>query len=135
MADARTDFGMAPMRVMIGAMYAAHGAQKLFTMHVAGVAGFFGPLGIPAPHAMALFISCLEFAGGILLALGAGTRVFAFLFACEMAGAIWFVHGSKGFFLPMGWEYAAVLISACIALLLIGPGRLSVDALVARGKR
>ncbi len=127
-----TDIGLAVMRVMIGAMYTAHGAQKIFAMGISGVTGFFGQAGIPAAHVMGPFVAILEFAGGILLLLGVLTRVFAFLFACEMAGAIWFVHGSHGFFLPMGWEYPAVLISACLALVLIGPGYISIDGLMAR---
>ncbi len=127
-----TDAGLAIMRVMIGAMYTAHGGQKLFQMGIPGVTGFFGQAGIPLPHVTAPFIALLEFGGGILLLLGVLSRVFAFLFACEMAGAIWFVHGSHGFFLPMGWEYPAVLISACVALLLIGPGYVSIDGAIAR---
>ena len=134
-AAVRADVALAVMRIMIGAMYSAHGAQKVFTMGVAGVGGFFTQAGIPAPHLMAPFISYLELAGGILLLLGAGTRIFALLFACEMTGAIWFVHGSKGFFLPMGWEYAAVLISANLVLLLIGPGTLSADHWLGRMRR
>ncbi len=130
-----TDIGLAIMRVMIGAMYAAHGAQKLFVMGVPGVTGFFTQAGIPQPHLLAPFVAWLEFAGGILLVLGVATRVIALLFALEMAGAIYFVHASHGFFLPMGWEYPAVLISACVALLLIGPGYISIDGLMARRGR
>ncbi len=127
-----TDVGLAIMRVMIGAMYTAHGAQKLFTMGVPGVTGFFTQAGIPLPHVAAPFIALLEFAGGILLVLGVATRLIALLFALEMCGAIYFVHGSHGFFLPMGWEYPAVLIAANLALVLIGPGYLSIDGAIAR---
>lgn len=129
-----TDAGLAIMRVMIGAMFTAHGAQKVFVMGVAGVAGFFQQAGIPRPEIMAPFISWLELAGGLVLVAGVGTRVITLLFAAEMAGAIRFVHGSHGFFLPLGWEYAAVLISALVALAFVGPGYLSVDGVIARAR-
>ena len=129
-----TDVGLAIMRIMIGAMYTAHGVQKLFEMGLAGVTGFFTQAGIPHPGVMAPFIAWLEFAGGILLMCGLATRAVALLFACEMTGAIWYVHGGHGFFLPLGWEYAAVLIAANLALALVGPGYLSVDGGIARAR-
>ena len=46
--------------------------------HMHGIAGFiqyFTKLGIPLPAANAYFIAGLEFAGGILLILGLGTRI------------------------------------------------------------
>src|SRR6202789_4738750 len=51
------------------------------------VTNYFGSLGIPAPAWNATFISGLEFAGGILLAIGLGSRFIAFLLAADMAVA------------------------------------------------
>ena len=51
------------------------------------VTNYFTTLGIPAPALNAYFISGLEFAGGILLAIGLGSRFIAFLLAADMAVA------------------------------------------------
>ena len=51
------------------------------------VTSYFTSIGIPAPALNASFISGLEFAGGILLAIGLGSRVIAFLLAADMAVA------------------------------------------------
>jgi putative oxidoreductase len=52
--------------------------------HLSRVGDFFASLGIPAPHAMAPAIACLEFVGGILLIAGLGTRLVGLLLACNM---------------------------------------------------
>src|SRR5258708_13274608 len=48
------------------------------------VIGFFTELGIPAPVLNAYFVSALEFAGGLLLAVGLGSRLIATLLAVDM---------------------------------------------------
>src|ERR1700733_4318663 len=67
-----------------------------YQMHLTGhgklhdlgkVTGFFTQLGIPLPGANAIFIPVLEFAGGILFALGLGSRLIALLFAADMVMA------------------------------------------------
>jgi len=39
--------GLAVLRIAVGAVILTHGYQKVFHMHLGGVAGFFGHLGIP----------------------------------------------------------------------------------------
>ncbi len=46
--------------------------------------GFFAGLGIPAPSLNAHFVAVLETGGGILLALGLGSRLIALLLASDM---------------------------------------------------
>ena len=48
------------------------------------VTNFFTSLGIPAPGVNAVFIATLEFVGGILFALGLGSRLIALLFVGDM---------------------------------------------------
>jgi putative oxidoreductase len=101
------------------------------------VAGFFASLGIPAPAVNADFISALEFVGGILLAVGLCSRLIAFLLAADMLVA--FVIADRAALLAIFSDpdkfYAAApytFLLASLIILIFGPGKLAVDALVAR---
>jgi putative oxidoreductase len=112
-------------------VFIAHGAQKFFMLGVPAVAEGFAKGGIPMPSFMAPFIASVEFLGGIALVLGLLTRLAALGTAFTMLGAMFLVHLKGGFFLPAGLEYTLVLLSASVALLLMGPGSLSLDARIA----
>jgi putative oxidoreductase len=104
------------------------------------VRGFFENLGIPAPGAHALFIGCLECAGGVLLAIGLGTRPIAFLLSCTMVVALLTAHrGDVAAQWPWGTDTENLMSVAPIPLLMgllwligHGPGRLSLDGLIGR---
>ena len=121
--------GLAVLRIVVGAVFIAHGAQKLFTYHISGVAGMFGQIGIPLPHFFAAVVTLVEFFGGIALVLGIATRLAAFALAVNMTVAILAVHFKNGFFLPTGYEYAFTLFGANVCLMLTGAGVFSVDGL------
>jgi putative oxidoreductase len=70
------------VRLYWGWQFAQDGWGKLH--HLSHVTAFFASLHIPGPGSTALFISLLEFVGGILLALGLGARVVGFLLAVDM---------------------------------------------------
>src|SRR5215467_160155 len=98
------DYTLAVLRVVLGVVFFAHGAQKALGWFGgpgwdATVAGFTGHMGIPAPFAVLAI--CAEFLGGIGLVLGFLTRVAAFGIAVNMCVAIAMVHGPNGFF--MNW--------------------------------
>jgi putative oxidoreductase len=120
--------GLTVLRVTVGIVFLAHGYQKLFELGFRGVAGMFGHIGIPLPAVTAVVVTLVEFLGGLALVLGAGTRIAAILLACDMAGAIIFVHAKNGFFTP-GIEYPLTLLAANVCLMLAGAGSLSVDGL------
>src|SRR5580700_3369782 len=61
------------------------GAVKLHD--VGKVTARFAHLAIPLPAASAVFITVLEFAGGLLFALGLGSRLIALLFVGDMTVA------------------------------------------------
>ena len=117
--------GLTILRITVGAVFLAHGYQKLFHMGFHGVAGFFGHAGIPLPMASAVVVTLVEFVGGILLIAGVGTRVAAALLAVDMVVAILVVHLKHGFFAPMGFEFPLTLLAATLCLALAGGGMLS----------
>lgn len=129
----RADIALLLMRVMVGVAFVIHGLPKI--QHPAAWLSPMMP-GVPAwLQAVAAFA---EFAGGIALVAGFLTPIFAFLIACNMIVAIFFVlvpHGAV--FVsnaPHGQSYelpAAYLVMA-VAFILIGPGAYSIDG--ARGE-
>jgi len=115
--------GIALLRIMVGAVFVAHGAQKLFVIGVGGVSHMLHGLGIPMAYPMAIVVTLVEFGGGIALILGVATRYAAALLVINMAVAVFKVHLHNGFFLNKGgFEYALTLLVANLALLLAGPG-------------
>lgn len=131
-ANTQAQYGITLLRVMVGLIFVMHGGQKLFVMGVDGVAGFFGQIGIPFAYASAVLVIAVELLGGALLMAGLFTRYVTPLIAATMIGAIATVHGSKGFFLPDGYEFALTLLVASAALFLTGSGALALDNVLGR---
>ncbi len=123
--------GITLFRLAVGTVFLAHGGQKLFVYHFAGVAQFFAHAGIPLPTLSAVVVTLVEFFGGLALIFGLGTRIAAALLAIDMIGAIVLVHAKHGFFLPTGFEYAFTMLLANIGLILTGPGALAFDNFLA----
>src|SRR5260370_41368294 len=73
------------VRLYWGWQLAQSGWGKLH--HLSGVAEYFGTLGLPMPAQMAVFICCVEFFGGILLALGLLSRITRLVRTLKMISA------------------------------------------------
>lgn len=117
------EYGIALLRISLGVMFIAHGVVlKLFTFGLAGTAGFFESLGLPAFLAYVVF--GMEAVGGILLVLGVRTREVSAALIPVLAGALW-VHSGNGWVFSNaggGWEYPAYLIVLSAAQALLGEG-------------
>ena len=123
----RLDWGLLLIRVALGAVFVAHGLQKMFVFGHAGVTGMLGQLGVPFPSVNAALITGAELFGGIALINGAFTRIAAAILAFSMTVAILTVHVSHGFFAPMGIEYPMTLLLVNLALVITGGGAFSLD--------
>ena len=126
------DLGLFALRVTLGLVFLAHGAQKAFGAFggpgFAGATGFIGSLGFrPAALWAALAVGG-ELAAGLLFLLGLLTPLAGLLVLATMAVAIAKVHGPKGFFVQNGgYEYNLVLVIAALAVVALGPGACSLD--------
>ena len=113
-------------RFVVGALFACHGAQKLF-----GVLG-----GKQELHELrGLVAGIIEFFGGCFVALGLFAAIAAFVACGEMAVAYFTVHAPRGFWPILNGGERAVLF--CFFFLYVanrGSGRLSLDAVLRGGK-
>lgn len=135
MRTTSTSIGLTVLRVVLGVVFIAHGAQK-FAQGIPGVASGFAGMGVPLAEVAAPLVAGLELVGGLFLVLGVATRVVGLLLAIDMAVAGVLAHGSAGFFSQDGgFEYVLVLAGGALAVALTGPGRLSLDALVLGARR
>jgi putative oxidoreductase len=103
--------------------------------HLDKVTDFFTSLNLPMPAQTAMAISCLEFFGGIFLALGLLSRLTALVLTVNMIMA--YVTADRealfSFFSdPDKFSAAApyVFLIASLLILIFGPGRLAVDSLI-----
>jgi putative oxidoreductase len=129
-----TDDSLAPLALRLagGAIFVAHGAQKLFGAFggygLEGTGQFFDSVGLSPGYLMALLAGVVEFFGGLALIVGLLVRPAAAALALAMLIAVFAVHFSKGFFLDKGgYEYALAMLAVSVSLVFSGGGRISLD--------
>ncbi len=128
---ARVSAALAVLRGIVGTVFVAHGAQKLFVFGFGGVIGAFEGMGVPLAGIAGPTVALLEFFGGLALIAGLFTRYVALGLAAVMLGAMALVHFPAGFFLPNGAEFTLTLFGGVLALALAGPGTFSLEAVIA----
>jgi putative oxidoreductase len=126
------DVGLMILRVVVGALFAGHGAQKLFGAFggggLEGTAGMFDSIGLRPGWLHARAAGTFEFLGGLLLALGLFTPFAAAALIAVMTAAVITVHAPNGIWnTSKGYEYNLVLIAVGFAVSAIGAGAWSLD--------
>jgi putative oxidoreductase len=117
------------LRTTVGATMIAHGMRHAKTLE--GTARWFGSIGFKQPKLQAQASAAVEIGAGAALVVGAATPLAASAVVGTMAVAARTVHAPNGFFvIDEGWEYAATLAAASVAISALGPGRFSLDRLV-----
>ena len=121
------------LRIVAGTLILQHGGQKLF--------GWFGGMGatpgatVPLVSQMGL-AGVLEFFGGLAIALGLLTRLFAFLLSGELAVAYFQAHQPHGMWPIQNHGELAVLYSfEFLFFAAHGAGGFSLDSLRRREPR
>jgi putative oxidoreductase len=127
------EVGLLLLRVAVGGIMAAHGAQKLFGWWggpgLKATAGMCGHLAYRSPFRMACGLGLAEFGGGLALATGLLTPLGALAVTVVMLNAVYLVHWPKGFFATNGgYEFNLLIAASAVALAATGPGRYSLDA-------
>jgi len=122
------------LRLIIGPMLFTHGYNKVFGGGgLAGTTRWFEGLGLKPGWVHARVAAATEMGAGTLLTIGAASPLPAAATIGLMATAARTDHRDKGFFMfRNGWEYVGVVGGVSAVMALLGPGRISVDAL--RGK-
>ncbi|WP_223622801.1 DoxX family protein [Microbacterium sp. EST19A] len=133
--SASASLGLLVLRIVVGAVFAAHGGQKIFEYTIPGTIGSFAGMGVPLPEIAAPVVAFIELVGGILLIVGFFTRPVGILLAADMVVALVAVHLPAGLWVgDGGYEFVAVLGVAALALAFTGAGRFSLDGALLRGR-
>jgi putative oxidoreductase len=115
----------------MGLHYTGHGKLQ----NLDRTTSFFASLGIPFAYANAIFVSTLEFVGGLCLVLGLGTRFFAFLLSCSLLVAVLTADRDdfvKKFPADLTDVTSFVYLMFLIWLALYGAGVVSLDYFIAK---
>ncbi|HRP65384.1 MAG TPA: DoxX family protein [Thauera sp.] len=125
------------LRIPVGIIFAAHGAQKLFGWFggygLDGTGQWMASIGLAPGYLMALLAGSGEFFGGLALIVGLLVRPAAAVLAIAMLVAIFAVHIGNGLFMSNnGYEFGLALLAVAVSLMLSGAGRASIDAALSR---
>ena len=139
------DHTLTLLRLGLGAVFFAHGAQKVLGWfggpgYNASLSYFTHTMGIPEVFAVLAILA--EFLGGLGLFFGLLSRIAAFALAVEMLVAVYLVHFANGFFMNWngvqrgeGFEFHILAICMLFTVMVRGAGAWSFDHLIDRNSR
>lgn len=124
-------------RLSTGLILFPHGAQKMLGMF--GGYGFSGTMGyftgtLHLPWIIGFLVIIIEFLGSLSLIAGFASRIWSALTIVLFIGIIFTSHLDNGFFINWlgnqkgeGYEYHLLMIGLCLATLINGSGKFSID--------
>ena len=137
----RNDSALAIVRIVLGFVMFAHGAQKMLGWF--GGAGFTGTMNMfenfmHIPAAFAFLAIGAEFFGGLGLLLGCLGRIAAFGVSVNMIVAVVKMHAANGLFMNWsgqqkgeGFEFHLLVLAIASVIMIWGSGSWSVDRAIA----
>lgn len=141
----KLDVALVILRVVVGAIFVAHGCQKLFALFggpgIGGQGRFFETAACVAPGIclrpgvpLAVLSGVGELGGGLLLIIGLLAPLAGALLLADMLVAMVFFSGPKfGFFNPSsGLEMNLALVAIAVTVMLLGSGRYAAGSLFRR---
>jgi len=117
------------LRLVIGGLFIWHGIDK-FDAGISMIEDMFTMWGVPAPGLAAPLTAVVEIVAGIMLVVGLGTRVAAMALSVVLIGALIYVKQDLGIISSVampGAELDLALLAGLVAVIVLGPGRLSLD--------
>ena len=127
------------LQIVLGLIFMAHGAQKLFGMFggagITGLGGYFTKIGITPGLFWAWVVGLVEFFGGACILFGFLTRFAAAALVIDMTVAVFKVHFPVFFWSKNGLEMPMTLGFIALSLFLSGPSFLSVDRCIGLEKK
>jgi len=121
-----THFGI---RAAIAVIFIVNGSGKF----APGFTGFLTNIGLPVE--MQIPIALAEVISGILLLVGVLTRISASLLSIIALGAIFYVKNASNLTGQGGYQIDLILLAACLSIIAIGPGRISLSHLTKKVPR
>lgn len=127
------DIAMLVLRVAIGAIFVAHGLQKLLGWWGgpgwAGWKGFIAYMGLKPPLFWASISLIAELGGGVAIILGLLVPLAAAALVAQTITLLIKVHWPNGFWTPAGGiEFPIALLAGAFAVQVLGPGSWALDA-------
>jgi putative oxidoreductase len=144
-ADKNTDLSLLIIRLSLGGVIFAHGAQKLFGWF--GGYGFDGTMQyftqtVGLPYVIGVLVILGESLGALALVLGLFGRFMSLSIFVIMLGALYFDHAQNGFYMNWygnraggeGYEFDLLVFGLSLPIILNGSGAFSLDRLISTGK-
>ncbi|MFF8590341.1 DoxX family protein [Streptomyces sp. NPDC015220] len=129
--NAAQPYALGLFRIVVGLLFACHGAAALFGV-LGGAVGTHGGT-IPAGTWPGWYAAAIQLVGGALVLLGLGTRAAAFIASGSMAYAYFDVHQKSALWpIQNGGELSVLFCWAFLLLVFTGSGAFGLDTLFAR---
>ncbi|MFD7444485.1 DoxX family protein [Streptomyces sp. NPDC059909] len=126
--DRAQPYALGLFRIVVGLLFACHGAASLFGV----LGGAMGGGTVPTGSWPGWYAAVIQLVGGGLVLIGLGTRAAAFAASGSMAYAYFKVHQPEALFpLQNGGEASAIFCWAFLLLVFTGPGALALHRLFA----